>query len=294
MRLLLALFALAALTGGETRVYFIGNSVTDTVNYGAFAALGAGRQAPVVWGRHMIPGAPLEWLWSHQGDGFQEKPYGTSRQAVSEFAWDAISLQPFDRHIAQDLPVIREVVALQRAKNPACVFWLYQRWPRMVGTDGKGLDFDKDDYDPAKGRLNIDLARIRPWAGLYGRDYTGGWDNSNETRDYVAKLLAAARAAEVQAQFRLVPVGDVMAELDGRLAAGAVPGWSTVWQLYKDGIHLGPTGSYLCGATFAAALLGLDPQGLPTAGYGAVDPALAPLIQQAIAAVLARTPDARR
>lgn len=290
--LLISLLLAAALAAGEARVYFIGNSVTDTVNYDAFAGFGAANGRPVAWGRHMIPGAPLDWLWKEQG-GFTRDPYGASKQASAEFAWDHITLQPFDRHIPQDIEVISAIVALQRAKNPDCRYWIYERWPRMATLEGKGLEFDKDDYDPAKGRLSIDLSGIKPWAALYAQPYTGGWDNSNEGRDYAQKLLAAARAAQPQAQFRLIPVGDVMAAVDARLRAGAVPGWDSAWRLYKDGIHLGTTGSYLCGATFAAAILGLDPKVLPPAAYGQVEPALLPLIQAAIAEVLAATPDAK-
>ena len=292
--LLLVLAVPLALVAGEERVYFIGNSVTDTVNYGGFKAMGEARSVRVTWARHMIPGAPLDWLWSHQGEGFSDKPYGTSRPAVTDFAWDHITLQPFDRQIDGDRTVITEVVALQLAKNPDCRFWIYQRWPRMQDINGKSLQFDKDDYDPAKGRLAIDLARIKPWKELYNRPHTGGWDNSNESRDYFTKLLTAVRTAEPKAAFRLIPVGDVMAELDARLLAGQVAGWSTVWQVYKDGIHLGPTGSYLCGATFATTLLGLEPKDLPTQAYGAVDPLLVPVIQDCIVTVMSRTPDARR
>ena len=43
------------------RVYFVGNSVTDTVRYPLLAALADGRGIKMSWGRHMIPGAPLEW-----------------------------------------------------------------------------------------------------------------------------------------------------------------------------------------------------------------------------------------
>lgn len=290
--LILSLLLVTALAAGETRVYFIGNSVTDTVNYEAFAGLGASGGRPVVWGRHMIPGAPLDWLWKDQG-GFTRDPFGASKKASSEFAWDAITVQPFDRHIPHDIEVITAIVGLQRQKNPDCRYWIYQRWPRMVTLEGKGMEFDKDDFDPAKGRLTVDLAGIKPWAELYGRTYTGGWDNSNESRDYPAKLLAASRAAMPQAQFRLIPVGDVMAVIDTRLRAGAVPGWDSAWRLYKDGIHLGPTGSYLCGATFAAAILGMDPGTLAPTAYGQVEPALVPMIQAAIAEVLKSTPDAK-
>ena len=81
------------------RVYFIGNSVTDTINYGALAELAKGRGHKHVWGRHMIPGAPLQWIWQHPKDGFQEQPFGHYPNALANFQWDFLSLQPFDRHL---------------------------------------------------------------------------------------------------------------------------------------------------------------------------------------------------
>lgn len=56
------------------RVYFIGNSVTDTVRYGELAKLAAARDVKLDWGRTMIPGAPLEWIYTHRDDGFQQDP----------------------------------------------------------------------------------------------------------------------------------------------------------------------------------------------------------------------------
>jgi hypothetical protein len=47
------------------RVYFVGNSVTDTINYRALADLAKSRGHKHVWGRPMIPGAPLQWIWQH-------------------------------------------------------------------------------------------------------------------------------------------------------------------------------------------------------------------------------------
>ena len=81
------------------RVYFIGNSVTDTVRYGDLAQLAAVRGVKLDWGRTMIPGAPLEWIYTHPNDGFQQEPYGTWTNALNHFAWDAVSLQPFDRQL---------------------------------------------------------------------------------------------------------------------------------------------------------------------------------------------------
>ena len=81
------------------RVYFVGNSVTDTINYRALAELAQSRGHNHVWGRHMIPGAPLQWIWQHPKDGFQEPPFGHYRNALANFQWDVLSLQPFDRHL---------------------------------------------------------------------------------------------------------------------------------------------------------------------------------------------------
>src|SRR4051812_27083858 len=94
-----ALMLAPAADTNTLRVYFIGNSVTDTVCYGGLAKLVSAREVKLAWGRTMIPGAPLEWIYTHPNDGFQQEPYGRWTQALNEFAWDAVSLQPFDRHL---------------------------------------------------------------------------------------------------------------------------------------------------------------------------------------------------
>ena len=139
------------------RVYFIGNSVTDTVRYGSLTQLAASRGHQLVWGRQMIPGAPLQWLWDHHSDGFTKKPFGYPREAFANFQWDVVSLQPFDR------------------------------------------------------------------------------------------LLVEARNATpfLKKPLLLIPVGHAMHALDRRMRAGEVAGYTDIHQLYKDGIHLNETGSYL-------------------------------------------------
>src|SRR5688572_13749096 len=111
---LLALIAFTAPSGSSTalraepkpsaprktlRVYHIGNSVTDTVRYPALAQLASSRGQDYVYGRHMIPGAPLEWIWDHPTQGFGDRPYGHYPQALREYKWDVLTLQPFDRKL---------------------------------------------------------------------------------------------------------------------------------------------------------------------------------------------------
>ena len=83
---LLGLVAVPALAteAKPLRVYFVGNSVTDTINYRGLEALAKSQGHKHVWGRHMIPGAPLQWIWQHPDQGFQEQPYGHYPTALTK------------------------------------------------------------------------------------------------------------------------------------------------------------------------------------------------------------------
>lgn len=285
------------MTGGQRteatfRAYFIGNSVTDTVRYGPFAELAKSRGIELRWGRQMIPGAPLEWIYDHPNDGFNEAPYGTYPKALKEFSWDAVSLQPFDRHLVGknekgeargDVALITEFARMAAGQNPDVQIYLYERWPRMSWR-GKGLSFDKNDYDPTKPGSGVDLTKVDDFLERWNAPYTGGWDLTNEGRDYFAKLLAAVHDETpfLKRPAQLVPVGQVMAALHRKLVNGAVPGYTSVYQLYKDGIHLNEAGSYLVACTFFATFFDESPVGLATGPYGKIDPVLAKVIQEAI------------
>jgi hypothetical protein len=284
------------------RVYFIGNSVTDTVRYRELATLAAARSTTIKWGRTMIPGAPLEWIYTHPDDGFQEEPYGRWRKALTEFAWDAVSVQPFDRHLhgvnqqgkdLGDVALAREFASLAAKKNPNVQIYIYARWPRVTSA-GKSIPFDKNDYDPAKPGSGNDLSAVDDFASRWEMKYTGGWDGSNEGRDYFERLLLEVRKETpfLKKPVLLVPVGFVMSEMHRRMKAGEVPGYRSIHQFYKDGIHLNEAGSYLVGCTYFATLLKQSPVGLPATPYGKIDPGLADLIQRAVWHVVSNHPQA--
>jgi hypothetical protein len=298
----LAVGTLAAAEPSVLRVYFIGNSVTDTVRYGELAQLAAARGVKLDWGRTMNPGAPLEWIYTHPDDGFQQEPYGRWRKALSEFAWDAVSLQPFDRHLHGankdgkdfgDVALIREFAGMAVRKNSDVQIYLYARWPRVT-SGGKSIPFDKKDYDPAKPGSGNDLSKVDDFTSRWEMKYTGGWDGSNEGRDYFHALLREVRKETPFLKKRplLVPVGHVMNEMHRRMQAGEVPGYRSIHQFYKDGIHLNEPGSYLVGCIFFATLLKQTPMGLPTAPYGKIDPALAETIQKTAWKVVSKHADA--
>ena len=51
-------------------VFHVGNSLTDQA-YGMHD-IAAARDKPTKFVRHMIPGAPLDWLWKHRDEGFRQ------------------------------------------------------------------------------------------------------------------------------------------------------------------------------------------------------------------------------
>ena len=283
------------------RVYFIGNSVTDTVRYDGLAKLAEARGVKLDWGRTMIPGAPLEWIYTHPNDGFREEPFGTWTNALSQFAWDAVSLQPFDRQLhgkndsgqdVGDAALIREFASMAARQNPDVQIYIYARWPRVT-SGGKGMPFDKNDYDPSKPGSGNDLAHVDDFTARWEAKFTGGWDNSNETRDYFETLLREVRKETpfLKKKPLLVPVGYVMNEMHAQMKAGIVPGYTSIYQFYKDSIHLNQAGSYLVGCTFFATLLKQSPIGLPTEPYGNIDASLAKTIQNTVWQVVSAQPD---
>lgn len=240
------------------RVYFVGNSVTDTINYRGLVELAKSRGHSQVWGRHMIPGAPLQWIWQHPKDGFQEPPFGHYPTALANFQWDVLSLQPFDRHLDGkdgDLAMARNFIDLALPKSSGIQIYVYGRWPRQ----------GKDDFDTA-------------WL----KKYTGGWDNTNETKDYFERLTLELRKAYPKVTIRMVPVGHVMYELNQRMKAGQVPGYKHIKEVFADGIHLNNVGSYIVGCTFFATLYKENPKGLPGKPYKVTDPKLAEVIQETV------------
>lgn len=260
------------------RVYFIGNSISDTIRPAALATLAESRGRELVWGRQMIPGAPLQWIWDHPDDGFQHEPFGRYSTALTEFPWDVLSLQPFDRQLdgdeSADLPTARRFIDLARRRSPRLEILVYSRWPRRD-------EESPDHYQP----LDYAAKWLRPYN-------PGAWDGTNETRDYFHRLLLGLRDAYPALTIRLVPVGDVLLALDQRMRDGKLPGLPSVERLYQDGIHLNALGSYVVGCTYYATLFRENPAGLPHEPYDVAEAALASQVQDVVWSVVRTHPDA--
>ena len=141
---------------------------------------------------------------------------------------------------------------------------LAERWPRQ----------SKDDFDTA-------------WL----KKYTGGWDGTNETKDYFERLTLELRKTcpNLKKLILMVPVGHVMHELNQRMKAGEVPGHKEIKDVFADGIHLNNVGSYVVGCTYFATLYRENPKGLPGEPYKVTDPNLAEVIQETVWKVVSTT-----
>jgi hypothetical protein len=193
-------------------------------------------------------------------------------------------LQPFDRHLGGkdgDLTMARNFIDLALKRSPDLQVYVYSRWPRK--------DKAKD------GSLTLD------YRAKWLKKYTGGWDGTNETRDYFEKLVSGLRNAYKgnTKPVLLVPLGDVLLELDGHMRAGKVPGYTDIAQVYVDGIHFNNVGSYAVGTTFYATIFRDDPRGLTAEPYNEkldpqkdrrIDEKLAKAIQEAVWEVMSRHP----
>jgi hypothetical protein len=200
----------------------------------------------------MIPGAPLSWIWEHPRDGFQREPFGLYPKALTHYQWDVLTLQPFDRYLNGkdgDLAMASSFVDLALKRSPDLQVYVYSRWCRR--------DKAKD------GSLTLDYKK--KWL----RKYTGDWDGTEETRDYFERLVAGLRKAyEGKAKpVLMIPVGDVLLELEGRMKEGKVTGYSDIAEVYVDGIHFNNVGSYVVGVTFYATIFRDDPRGLTAEPY---------------------------
>jgi hypothetical protein len=205
----------------------------------------------LIWGRHMKPGCPLDYMLKNPTCAYYQKTYGSFAQALKNHSWDVLSLQPFNRPILGENGDLRSTIAfidLARAKSPDLRVLLYARWPRR---DQPGRNLYVLDY-----------------AAKWNRPYSGTADGSHESRDYFEQLLAELRQHYGPSlKIDLVPVGDVLAALDARMKAGKVPGLYSLDQIFVDHVHFNRLGSFIVGATYLATLTGRDPRSVDASAY---------------------------
>lgn len=239
----------------SVRAYHIGNSVTDTLRYNGVTKLAQQDGNVYTFGKHISPGTTLSRIWnstSTTSAQYSVSPFGTYRNALRNYAWDAVTLQPFDSALlgtSGDLQMFKNFINYTTPKSPNAQFYVYSRWPRKTKNSA--------------GQLVIDYQK--KWVQTYNYDTTTSTSKyENETKGYFVRLLNrinAEKPAALKKKVLMVPVGDVMFEVDKRMRAGRIPGYSNIGQLYTDHIHLNHAGSYIVGLTFYSTMYRDNPIG---------------------------------
>lgn len=174
--------------------------------------------------------------------------YGTWDAALPGAAWEAVAFQPHyggTSTLGSDEAAILAMIddAHTNPLNADTRFYVYAAWPMR----------------PAFAATWI--------AAVADNDATP----TTLAREYFVHLMKRLRAATTSPVY-VIPVGEVLFDLDQRLQAGDVPGLTGINQLYRDDIHLThDLGRFVAGLTTYATLHATDPTGIvkPERWYGA-------------------------
>lgn len=256
------------LSFSQTRIYWIGNSVTDALKYSTWEQTAEADAKVITWGRMMIPGAPISWLWEHPSDGITEPPFGPYSTALTNYTWDFISLQPYDRALDEypdgDVQMSLAFMNYAKGKSPNAQFVLFGHYPRTSYIDASG------GYQ-------------QHWVKPY-RNTSGG----NETREFYNLVIQKVRQQQPSSMkpMILVPVGEVYFELDKKMRAGQISGKSDIVSAaYADGIHQNDFGNYIVGCTYYSVMFKQNPTGFSGSRYGVSGTAQS-VIQQTVWSVV--------
>lgn len=224
-----------------TTSYHIGNSLTQDsqpLSLEAFA-VAAGKQHRV--GYDIRSGASLRTIVAEPENTTNPvstyvEEFGRFGAALPNHAWTNVTMQPHSTGgstLATDVDSILTLIDLTRS-NPANAntrFFIYAAWPQL-GNYQQQWNYPSPDVDSSP--------TIR-------------------AREYFTHLMNRVRAA-TDAEILMIPVGEVLNEIDVRLKQNAVPGYFSVNQFYRDALHFNdPLGRYTAALTTYATMFNRDP-----------------------------------
>lgn len=263
-------------TPNSLKTYFLGNSLTGQTTLKRLDQLFQSQGVDFTFGSQIAAGATLDFHYNQRNTNFGTRPFGLYTTAFSNYTWDSIVLHPFGRALRDtqccrgSIDSVQDFLNYYEANNPSpnANFYLYSSWMyRDEIKENKLLDKENPArYAPLNYQARWDEPYVVP---KYGPGNT-------TTRDFYYRLLEITRAnnPNLSNRLRLIPIGDVLYELDRRIKAGLIPGLTSpngVEQLYADRIHFSSTrswppqpsiGTYVVGLTFYATLSQSSPIGL--------------------------------
>jgi len=248
---LILMLLLVADAEAHVTSYFIGNSLTWDSQPLGVAAIANSFGFDQTVGHHIRCGSPLNAIIADPSD--------ICVDSIEEFG---TFIQPhpsatFNPTLLSDETSILTFIntALTNGANSDTTFYIYSAWPRIANFE--------TDWTSA-------VADVDTTPTIYAREYF----------EHLFNRVTAATSAKVA----LIPVGEVLYELDQRMEAGEFPGFTDIAQFYRDGLHLTvDLGRYTAGLTTFATLFETDPTGsTKPAGFYGEDSAFSPAIYSAI------------
>ncbi len=242
--------------------YSIGNSLTWDSQPDGIAAMAASQGLTLVDGYHILVSEPLVYIEQNPGDVTLTNGFGAFNSALPGNAWSFVSIEPFPDYsggtstMASDLSSISALIALtQTGPSQNALFYIYAAWPPIPCW-----------CFPAEP----------------GDTYDSWWDQPSTNvpttqtllvSQYFSNLYGNAVKGNPNASVLMIPVGEVLAQIDQDIIAGQFPAFASIFDLYRDDYHLSfDVGRFVAAATVYATYFHRSPVGVPVpTGFFTVD-----------------------
>jgi len=231
-----------------------------------------GRGVRYVPGWHISWGASLPSIWNNR---FQPAVgnAGSAGKALVDYTWDVLTLQLWGADVEGDVSAARNFINMGVAKNPDIQVYLVETWVHKEKTLTPDFPTQWNREWKQDQKYGIPPIHCKAYASLV-----------------FSRLQKAT--ADLRHPIRLIPIGTVLFELDKRMRAGEVAGFSRVEYLYQDEVHLTENGNYVALETFYTVIMGRNPKGLPrTDLFPTVTDAFAAVVQDTIWKVVTSMPE---
>ncbi len=240
-------FIMAGTIHADTlNTYHIGNSLTWDARVSAgLPQLAADAGHTLTTGYHIRCGRSLDYILNNPTDVcIESNTLGYYEEALANYAWDAITLQPHTSATArEEYEAAKALIQLARQNpdNADTRFYMFASWGEKPFT---GTLFYDDWYDPTPTDPDANMVR-----------------NANSFEWIYNELKNDPDLQDID--LYVIPVGYVMAEIDLRMDAGEFSDFFSAVQLYRDNLHLNNLGRFIAATTVFATLFEEDPTGLP-------------------------------
>ena len=233
--------------------YHVGNSLTaDAMVNSGLPALSSSAGFGHTTGWHISYSQSLNYIVNNPTETCvnPNATFGTYQPALTNFAWDVVTLQPFSGSTPEnEYLAFKSIVntSLQNQENADTKFYVYASWPTIpVGETLSEKWYNQASFDP-----EVD-----------------DFDRVKSNFDWVYEQLINDPDLQ-NINIGVIPAGDVLAEVDSRMRSGIIP----AHDLYRDSLHLTNLGRFVVANTFLAVLFNQTPEGLSTNSYFATAPA---------------------